>query len=49
MNFFRHFFFGVVLGAFNLISSVVNIYFLFQEKHNKYGSKSYKLALTLDF
>ena len=38
MNFLRHFIFGVVLGTFNLISSVVNIYFLFKEEHNKYGS-----------
>jgi len=37
LNFARHFFFGIVLGTFNLISSVVNIYYLFSKSHQEYG------------
>jgi len=40
MSFLRHLFFGVILGTFNLISSVVNIYFLFKEEHNKFAAIS---------
>ena len=49
MNFLRHFIFGVVLGTFNLISSVVNIYYLFKEEHNKYGSTFCHPDVTLNF
>jgi len=37
MSLMRHVFFGVVLGTFNLISSAINVYFLFQEGHNKFA------------
>lgn len=40
MSFLRHFFFGIVLGTFNLISSVVNIYYLYAESHTQYAALS---------
>jgi len=43
VSFVRHFFFGIILGTFNLLSSVVNIYYLFAESHTQYASISVAL------
>merc|ERR1719474_2383780 len=38
--FLRHFLLGIVLAIFNLVSSVINIYYLFKEGHKLFGSLS---------
>lgn len=40
LSFVRHFFFGIFLATFNLLSSMVNIYFLFDETHINYAGIS---------
>lgn len=37
LSFLRHFFFGIVLGTFNLGSSLVNIHYLLEESHNTFA------------
>eukprot|EP00092_Neocalanus_flemingeri_P002364 GFUD01002529.1.p1 GENE.GFUD01002529.1~~GFUD01002529.1.p1 ORF type:complete len:445 (-),score=110.94 GFUD01002529.1:454-1788(-) len=40
LSFLRHFLLGIVLGIFNFVSSLINIYYLYKEGHNLYGSIS---------
>jgi len=40
LSLLRHLFFGVILGSFNLASSAVNIYYLFEEQHTRYATIS---------
>ena len=40
LSFARHFFFGIVLGSFNLVSSLVNIFYLFSSSHSHYAGLS---------
>ena len=40
VSFLRHFLLGIVLAAFNFVSSLINIYYLFKEGHTLCGSLS---------
>lgn len=40
LSFLRHLLLGIVLGSFNLVSSLINVYYLFREGYTLFGSLS---------